>query len=74
MSALKLTQIGDPVGVSLPKEVLAKLGVGKGDTVYAVDQPDGIRPIVSDPDLEAQMAVARTLMQRWRNVLRELAK
>ena len=35
MSALKLTQIGNSVGVILPKELLAKLGVGKGDTLYA---------------------------------------
>src|SRR5579872_3052708 len=74
MSALKLTQIGNSVGVILPKELLAKLGVGKGDTVYAIDQPDGIRLTVSDPDFESQMAVARKLMKRWRNVLRELAK
>jgi putative addiction module antidote len=74
MSALKLTQIGNSVGVILPKELLAKLGVGKGDTIYAVDQPNGIRLTVSDPDFEAQMAVARKLMKRWRNVLRELAK
>jgi hypothetical protein len=57
-----------------PKEVLAKLGVGNGDSGYAIDQPDGIRPTVSDPDFEAQMAVARKLMKRWGNVLRELAK
>jgi putative addiction module antidote len=74
ISALKLTQIGNSVGVILPKELLAKLGVGKGDTVYAIDQPDGIRLTVADPDFEAQMAVARKLMKRWRNVLRELAK
>jgi putative addiction module antidote len=74
MSALKLTQIGNSVGVILPKELLARLGVGKGDTVYAIEQPDGIRLTVADPDFEAQMAVARRLMKRWRNVLRELAK
>ena len=74
MSALKLTQIGNSVGVILPKELLAKLGVGKGDTVFAIDQPDGIKLTVSDPEFEAQMAVARKLMKRWRNVLRELAK
>ena len=59
MSALKLTQIGNSVGVILPKELLAKLGVGKGDTVYAIDQPDGIKLTVADPEFEAQMAVAR---------------
>jgi len=69
-----LTQIGNSVGVILPKELLAKLGVGKGDTVFAIDQPDGIRLTVADRDFEAPMAVARKLMKRWRNVLRELAK
>jgi putative addiction module antidote len=74
MNALKLTQIGNSVGVILPKELLVKLGVGKGDTVYAIDQPDGIRLTTADPDFEAQFAVAQKLMKRWRNVLRELAK
>ena len=74
MSALKLTQIGNSVGVILPKELLAKLGVGKGDTLYAIDQPDGIKLTVADPEFEAQMELARKLMKRWRNVLRELAK
>jgi putative addiction module antidote len=74
MSALKLTAIGNSVGVILPRELLAKLGVQKGDTVYAVDTPDGVRLTASDPDFEAQMAVARKLMKRWHNVLRELAK
>jgi len=74
MSALKLTQIGNSVGVILPKEMLAKLGVGKGDTLYAVDQPDGVKLTVADPDFEAQMEVAREVMKRRYNVLRELAK
>ena len=74
MTALKLTQIGNSVGVILPKELLAKLGVAKGDTLYAVDQPDGVRLTIAEPDFEAQMEVAREVMKRRRNVLRELAK
>jgi putative addiction module antidote len=74
MSALKLTQIGNSVGVILPKELLAKLGVGKGDTLYAIDHPDGVKLTVADPEFAAQMELARKLMKRWRNVLRELAK
>jgi putative addiction module antidote len=74
MSALKLIQIGNSVGVILPKELLAKLGVGKGDTLYAIDQPDGVKLTVADPEFDAQMELARKLMKRWRNVLRELAK
>ena len=74
MTALKLTQIGNSVGVILPKELLAKLGVGKGDTLFAVDQPNGVWLTTADPDFEAQMEVARRGMKKWRNVLRELAK
>ncbi len=74
MSALKLTQIGNSVGVILPKELLAKLGVGRGDTLYAIDQPDGVKLTVADPEFEQHMAVARRVMKRRRAVLRELAK
>jgi putative addiction module antidote len=74
MHALKLTQIGNSVGVILPRELLAKLGMAKGDTIYAVDQPDGVRLTVADPDFAAQMDVARRVMKDRRAVLRELAK
>ncbi len=74
MAALKLTSIGNSVGVILPKELLVKLGVQKGDTLFAVETPEGVRLSVSDPDYEAQMVVARRLMKKWRNVLAELAK
>ncbi|HEX3574962.1 MAG TPA: AbrB/MazE/SpoVT family DNA-binding domain-containing protein [Rhodopila sp.] len=74
MHALKLTQIGNSVGVILPREMLAKLGIAKGDTIYAVDQPDGVRLTVADPDFAAQMDVARRVMKERRAVLRELAK
>ena len=74
MTALKLTQIGNSVGVILPKELLAKLGVGKGDTLYVVETENGVRLSASNPEFEAQMEVARGLMKTWHNVLRELAK
>ncbi len=74
MAALKLTSIGNSVGVILPKELLVKLGMQKGDTLYAVETPDGLKLSISDPEHDAQMEVARRLMHKWRNVLRELAK
>ena len=74
MHVLKLTQIGNSVGMILPRELLAKLGMTKGDTIYAVDQPDGVRLTVADPDFAAQMDVARKVMKDRRAVLRELAK
>ena len=74
MHQLKLTQFGNSVGVILPKDLLAKLGLAKGDTVYAIEQPDGVRLTTADAEFEAQMAVARQVMKESRNILRELAK
>jgi hypothetical protein len=48
--------------------------VGKGDTLYAIDMPDGVRLTTADPEFEQQMEVARRVMKRRRAVLRELAK
>ncbi len=74
MATLKLRAIGNSVGVVLPKDLLAELGVGEGDTLFALRTPDGFRLTKSDPDFENQMETARELMKRWRNVLHELAK
>ncbi len=74
MPALKLTQIGNSVGVILPKEVLARLKLEKGDTVYLTENPDGVTLSPNDPAFEAQMEAARGIMKKRRAVLRELAK
>lgn len=74
MSSMKVIAIGNSIGVTLPKEMLTRLGVQKGDTLFAIDTPDGIRLTTVDPTFEAQMAMARQIMHRRRAVLRELAK
>lgn len=74
MYTLKLTSIGNSVGVVLPKELLARLKLGKGDTVYVTESPDGYRITPYDPDFEAAMEAARKVMKERRAALRELAK
>ncbi|MDQ6679887.1 MAG: AbrB/MazE/SpoVT family DNA-binding domain-containing protein [Pseudomonadota bacterium] len=74
MAALKLTQIGNSVGVILPKEVLARLKVEKGETIYLTESHDGFRLTPHDPTFEAQMTAARKVMKKRRAVLHELAK
>ena len=74
MHTLKLTQIGNSVGVILPKEVLALLKVEKGDVIYLTESADGMRLTPHDPNFEVQMKAAREVMRKRRNVLRELAK
>ncbi len=44
MAALKLTRIGNSVGVILPKDMLARLKVDKGDTLHSAMRACSIRP------------------------------
>jgi putative addiction module antidote len=71
---LKITTIGNSAGVILPKELLARLRVAKGDSLYATELPDGVKLTPFDPELAAQMEVAERVMREDRNVLRKLAK
>jgi putative addiction module antidote len=74
MLAVKLIAIGNSLGVVLPKEALARLKVGKGDTLYITETPDGYRLTPYDPAFEEQMKVARGAMKKRRAALRELAR
>jgi len=74
MTTLKLTQIGNSLGVILPKEFLTKMKLEKGDEMFVTDTPGGLRITIHDEEFEAQMKAAREIMKENRAVLRELAK
>ncbi len=71
---LKITTIGNSAGVILPRDLLARLRLQKGDELYALETPDGIRLTTYDPELAAQMDVAEQVLREDRLVLRTLAK
>lgn len=71
---LKITAIGNSAGVILPKELLARLRVEKGDELYALETPDGIKLTSYDPSLARQMEVAEKVMRKRRSLLRKLAQ
>ena len=71
---LKLTQIGNSVGVILPKELLAKLRADKGDTLTVTETPDGLEMTVYDEEFATQMDLAEQIMRDDRDVLRKLAQ
>jgi putative addiction module antidote len=74
MTTLKLTQIGNSVGVILPKEILARLKLEKGDTVFVTDTPGGVTITPFDPTVEEQVALGREFMREYRHTFRQLAK
>jgi putative addiction module antidote len=72
--ALKITPIGNSLGFIVPKEVLAQQCLAKGDELFLSTSPDGMTLTKYDPQFAQQMAAARLVMKKRRNVLRELAK
>jgi len=71
---LKITTVGNSAGIILPKELLARLRLQKGDELFALETPDGIKLTPFDPTLAEQMEVAESIMREDRAVLRKLAQ
>lgn len=70
---LKITTVGNSSGVVLPKELLTRLRVGKGDELYVTELPDGIKLAPFNPEFARQMEVAERIMREDRDLLRKLA-
>ena len=74
MHQVKVTQIGNSLGVILPKEVAQRLGIARGQRLSLSETPNGIELSPYDPSFEEQMRLAEEIMDRYKNTLRELAK
>jgi len=71
---LKVITIGNSVGIVLPKEILARLRVEKGDSLYATETPDGIELRAFDEEFADDMEMAEKIMRDNRDLLRKLAE
>lgn len=71
---LKITTVGNSAGVILPKELLSRLRLDKGDELYVLETPDGIRLTTYDPVFAEQMAVANGVMREDRTLLHQLSE
>ena len=74
MHRVKIRKIGNSLGITLPKEVLQKLKVGEGDSIFVTETTDGIHLTANNPDFEREMVAYRKVANKYRNALRELAK
>jgi hypothetical protein len=72
MHALKLTAVGDGLGLELPREVLAKLRRGVGETVYLIETPDGLLLSSQHPAIQEQVDAGRAFIEDYRDALRAL--
>jgi putative addiction module antidote len=73
-SVVKITTVGSSAGIVLPKEILAKLRVEKGDSLYVTETPGGIQLTPYDKEFSRQVVAGRKVMRKYRDALRKLAK
>ena len=74
MSVLKITTVGNSVGVILPREILDRLRVKKGDSLYVIETKNGIELTAYNPEFSRQVETAERVMREDRDALRKLAK
>jgi len=74
MTVLKLTSVGNSTGIILPQEILERLRVERGDTVFAVETPHGLLITAHDPEVERQVSLAHDIMVKYRDTLNVLAQ
>jgi putative addiction module antidote len=60
------------VGVILPKEILERLSVKRGDSLYAIETKNELTAY--KPEFAKQVEVAELVMREDRDALRKLAK
>ncbi|MCA1799523.1 MAG: AbrB/MazE/SpoVT family DNA-binding domain-containing protein [Xanthomonadaceae bacterium] len=71
---LKLTAIGNSTGLILPKEILERMRVGRGDELCVLETADGYEITPFDPEFAEQMEIAEEIMRKDRDLLRKLAE
>ncbi len=73
-TTVKVTTVGNSVGIVLPKELLERLRISKGDTLFVSETPNGMELTPYDEAFAKQMEVAEQVMRRRRDVLKKLAE
>lgn len=71
---VKVTTVGSSVGIVLPKELLTKLHIEKGDMLYVTETPNGVQLTPYDEKFVKVMEAADRIMRENRDVLRKLAE
>ena len=74
MTTLKLTKIGTSTGAVLPREMLTRLKVEKGDSLFAVETKEGYLITPYDPAIAEQLEAGREFMKEYRDTFKALAK
>lgn len=72
---LEVKRIGNSEGLILPRELMQRLDIKRGQMLTVVELAGGgLQLLPYDPDLEATMEVADEIMDEYRDTLTTLAK
>ena len=74
MATVKVTTVGNSLGIVLPREILERLRVDKGDLLYLVETPTGVELTPYEPVFAAQMEALEYTARSERDLLKHLAK
>jgi putative addiction module antidote len=74
MATLKLTAVGTSTGVVIPKELLNRMKVERGDTLHVIETAEGYLLTPFDPAVAAQVEAGRSFMKEYRDTFKILAE
>jgi putative addiction module antidote len=70
----KIIAIGNSAGIILPKETLARLNVGKGDTIFLSETAYGAHLTPYDDQFMRKLQATERVMRKYRDTLKKLAE
>ncbi|RXH56944.1 AbrB/MazE/SpoVT family DNA-binding domain-containing protein [Granulicella sibirica] len=74
MAALKLEAFGTCTGIAIPEEMLVQTGVGRGDTLFVVETPNGYLLSPRNPETDHQVELGGAFMKKYQETLKRLAQ
>ena len=61
------------LGVTLPRDLVAELGLAEGDELHLVRTPNGVELTRLDPDFEQALDISREAIRKYPNAMKKLA-
>lgn len=71
---VKITTIGNSAGIVLPKEILSRLKVDKGDSITLSETPYGFYMTAYDETFMRKLEATEKVMRNYRDTLKKLAE
>ena len=71
---LKMRRVGNSVGITFPKDVLARHGLAEGSVMHVVETSDGLLLTPYDPHFAEVIEAYEEVEEQYKNAFRELAR